>query len=182
MKITPLDIQQQQFTVRFRGFDTQEVDTFLESVANELEEQIKKNNDLREDLERKEARIWEYQNMEKTLKETLLMAQATAEEMRKNAQSAAEDLRATAQREAALAISRAREQAEKVMAETNAWLTRIQAEYNDLKRRKTIVEQELRSLLETNLKLLDASTTKHVAEPEDENIAADSGLFKPSTP
>ena len=71
MKITPLDIQQQQFTVRFRGFDTQEVDSFLETVANELEEQIKKNTELREDLERKETRIWEYQNMEKTLKETL---------------------------------------------------------------------------------------------------------------
>ncbi len=74
MKITPMDIQQQQFTVRFRGFDIQEVDSFLETVANELEELIKKNNELKEELERKEARIWEYQNMEKTLKETLMLS------------------------------------------------------------------------------------------------------------
>ena len=29
MKLTPLDIQQQQFKVRFRGFDVREVDRFL---------------------------------------------------------------------------------------------------------------------------------------------------------
>ena len=82
-------------------------------MANELEEQIKKKTELREDLERKETRIWEYQNMEKTLKETLMVAQATSEEMKRNSQKAAEDLQASAQREAILTISRAREQAEK---------------------------------------------------------------------
>ena len=34
MKLTPLDIQQQQFKVRFRGFDVREVDRFLEQVAD----------------------------------------------------------------------------------------------------------------------------------------------------
>ena len=138
MKITPLDIQQQQFTVRFRGFDIQEVDSFLETVANELEEQIKKNTELREELERKEARIWEYQNMEKTLKETLMVAQATSEEMKRNSQKAAEDLKASAQREATLTISQAREQAEKIIGETNANLAKTEAAISDLKRKKIL--------------------------------------------
>ena len=34
MKLTPLDIQQQQFKVRFRGFDVREVDRFLEQTAD----------------------------------------------------------------------------------------------------------------------------------------------------
>ena len=43
MKITPLDIRQQQFTVRFRGFDAEEVDTFLEMIADEYEELMRRN-------------------------------------------------------------------------------------------------------------------------------------------
>lgn len=166
MKITPLDIQQQQFTIRFRGYDTQDVDSFLESVANALEEQIKKHNELKEELERKEERIWEYQNMEKALKETLMMAQATSEEMKKNAQKMAEDLRATAQKEAEITITRAKQQAEKIMEETNAQFAKIKAEFNEVKRKKIILEQELRSLLETHLRLLEA-TSENPASPLD---------------
>jgi cell division initiation protein len=167
MKLTPLDIQQQQFSVRFRGFDTHEVDAFLETVANEFEELIKTNRELKEELERKEARILEYQNMEKTLKETLLMAQATSEEMRKMAQKAAEEIKANAQKEAAFTLSRTREQAEKIIAETNVRLAKIQEEINELKRKKIIIKQELRSLLETHLRLLDAIPEKEFREAEE---------------
>jgi len=167
MKLTPLDIQQQQFSVRFRGFDAQEVDTFLETVANELEDLMKTNRTLREELERKEARIGEYQNMEKTLKETLLMAQATSEEMKKLAHKTAEEIKVNAQKEAALMVSRTREQSEKIIAETNARLAKVQEELDEVKRKKTILNQELRSLLETHLRLLESSSEKEAREPEE---------------
>jgi len=167
MKLTPLDIQQQQFSVRFRGFDTNEVDTFLETVASELEDLLKINKELREELERKEARIGEYQNMERTLKETLLMAQATSEEMKKNAQKAIEELKANTQKEATYIIAHAREQAEKMIAETNSRLVKIQDEVNELKRKKIIFKQELRSLLETHLKLFESSFEKEIREPDE---------------
>lgn len=38
MRITPLDIQQKQFKVKLRGFDMEEVYSFLELVREELEE------------------------------------------------------------------------------------------------------------------------------------------------
>ena len=169
MKLTPLDIQQQQFSVRFRGFDANEVDAFLETVANELEDLLKMNKELRGELERKEARIGEYQNMEKTLKETLLMAQTTSEEMKKNAQKAIEELKANTQKEATFIIAHAREQAEKMIAETNSRLIKIQEEVNELKRKKIILRQELRSLLETHLRLLESSSEKEVREPEEKS-------------
>ena len=166
MKITPLDIQQQQFTIRFRGYDTQEVDSFLESAATALEEQIKRSNELKEELERKEERIWEYQNMEKTLKETLLMAQATSEEMKKNAQKMADDVRANAEKEGELTISHAKQQAEKIIEEVNSRFVKLQAEYSEIKRKKVVLEQDLRTVLETHLKLLDVATEKTASSPE----------------
>jgi cell division initiation protein len=166
VKITPLDIQQQQFTIRFRGYDTQEVDSFLESVATALEEQIKRSNELKEELERKEERIWEYQNMEKTLKEMLLMAQATSEEMKKNAQKMADDVRANAEKEAELTISHAKQQAEKIIEEVNSRFVKLQAEYSEIRRKKVVLEQDLRTVLETHLKLLDAATEKNASSSE----------------
>ena len=48
MRITPMDIRQQQFTVRmFRGFDAQEVDTFLEDLADDYETLLKENSSSR---------------------------------------------------------------------------------------------------------------------------------------
>ena len=52
MRITPMDIRQQQFTVRmFRGFDVQEVDTFLEDLADDYEAMLKENTLLKEQLQ-----------------------------------------------------------------------------------------------------------------------------------
>ena len=63
MRITPMDIRQQQFTVKmFRGFDTQEVDTFLEDLASET-----------------------VAAREKVLQETLMTTQRLVEEMKENA-------------------------------------------------------------------------------------------------
>jgi cell division initiation protein len=53
MKITPLDIQQQQFRVKFRGFDMVEVDNFLDQVANEFEELLRENNRVKEETARR---------------------------------------------------------------------------------------------------------------------------------
>jgi cell division initiation protein len=105
--------------------------------------------------------------MEKTLKETLLMAQATSEEMKKNAQKAIEELKATTQKEATFIIARTREQAEKMIAETNSRLVKIQEEVNELKRKKILLKQELRFLLETHLRLLESSSEKETREPEE---------------
>ena len=135
MKLSPLDIQQQKFTVKFRGYDVDEVETFLEAVAQEAEEYITKVNELNEELERKNERIWEYQNMEKTLKETLMIAQAASEEVKHNAQKAAEDIREHAQRDAESTIEEAKRQAARILEESNAELARILAELSAIRER-----------------------------------------------
>ena len=51
MRISPLDIRQQQFSVRwFRGFDIHEVDAFLDDVAEDYETVLKENAQLKEQV------------------------------------------------------------------------------------------------------------------------------------
>ncbi|MDA8088036.1 MAG: DivIVA domain-containing protein, partial [Nitrospiraceae bacterium] len=75
MRITPLDIQQKQFPVKFRGFEMDEVYAFLELVREEMEELLRENSSLKETISRLDSQMKDYKNMESSLKDTLMTAQ-----------------------------------------------------------------------------------------------------------
>ncbi len=145
MKITPLDIQQQQFRVRFRGFDMVEVDNFLDLLANEFEELIKENNQLREEDRRKLARINELEAEEKELRDLLLSAKKITEEMRNNAH-----------REGELIIEEAKARARKIIENAQAQALQIEADIVNLKKLRSQLEASLRATLEMHLRLLES--------------------------
>jgi cell division initiation protein len=90
MRITPLDIQQKTFPTKFRGFDMEEVDSFLEVIREELEELLRENASVKEQLSRADSQLNEYNNMNATLRETLIReAETRADEIVKAAQERA---------------------------------------------------------------------------------------------
>src|SRR5213078_4279204 len=83
MRLSPLDIRQQQFTVRMlRGLDPQEVEAFLEDVAEEYEQLLKENVTLREQLGVHEERARRVNEVERMLTETLVTTQKLTDEMK----------------------------------------------------------------------------------------------------
>ncbi len=117
MRITPMDIRQQQFTVRmFRGFDVQEVDTFLEDLAGDYEAMLKENTLLKEHLQAAEERTRGLEQRERMLQETLVTTQRMVEEMKDNAR-----------REAQLVIKEAEMQGEKTIEAARTAEAAIQA-------------------------------------------------------
>lgn len=81
MKLTPLDIHHKEFRHALRGYSEEEVDAFLDSVADEFERLFKENIDLNEKLEAANERVRGYQAMEATLNNTLVTAQRAAEDI-----------------------------------------------------------------------------------------------------
>lgn len=144
MKITPLDIQQQQFKGKvFGGLDPEEVDTFLQLVSREMEDLVRENAQLREQEKKQAADMEEFAQREKSLRETMLAAQRITEEMKANAQ-----------KEATLVISEAQVKAEKIVAEAERRLAQLQAEIQDMRRQKLQFETSFRSLLDSYLRQL----------------------------
>ena len=144
MKITPLDIQQQQFRVRFRGFDMVEVDNFLDLLANEFEELLKEINQLREEDRRKSARMKELEASEKEVRDTLVSVQKITEEMKSNAR-----------REGELVIEEARMSARKIVESAQAQALQVEVGINQLKRQKAQFEASLRATIEMHRKLME---------------------------
>ena len=156
MKITPLDIRQKQFPRRFRGLDPREVRGFLELVVADLEELVRENMQLKDDLKKRAQRIDEYREQEKTLQETMIAAQ-----------QASDDIRDSAKRQAEIAISEAELQAERIVQGAHTRLVQILDEIAELKRQRAQFEAGVRSLVEAELKLLEvfqSQTGPHVAK------------------
>ncbi|MGH7278164.1 MAG: DivIVA domain-containing protein [Candidatus Rokuibacteriota bacterium] len=144
MRISPLDVRQQQFTVRmFRGFDPQEVDAFLEDVAEDYESVLKENALLKEQLETLEERTRGMNDREKVLHDTLVTTQRLTEEMKE-----------AGKREAALHVRDAELRGEKVMEAARAEESKVRSEMAALKRTRRQLFEEIRATLETYHRLV----------------------------
>jgi cell division initiation protein len=148
MKLTPLDIHHKEFTHALRGYNEAEVDAFLDQVADELERLFKENIDLSERNEMLEGKVRDYQDMERTLHNTLLSAQRSADEMMQKSQREAEVVLKDAEVKAKEVIHNALTAKQKATAD----LGRIkQAEEEYRATFKALLERHLRGLAEVPL-------------------------------
>ena len=83
--LTPIDIQRQDFEVKLRGYNAEEVDDCLDLVGKDYEKLYRENTELKEALKQKTEALEQYKNMEATLQQSIVLAQTAAEDIRKNA-------------------------------------------------------------------------------------------------
>ncbi len=149
MRISALDIRQQQFTVRmFRGLDPQEVEAFLEDVAEDYESVVKENGLLKEQLAALEERSRNITEHERTLQDTLVTTHRLTEEMKQ-----------AAKREADMIVRDAELRAEKLAEESRGEEARLKLEVQSLKRMRRQVLEELRTTLARYDRLLTSEQT-----------------------
>jgi cell division initiation protein len=113
MKISPMDLQRQTFAPRWRGYDTAEVRTYLNIVAEEIAALQRERDGLEQEVQSLRALVDEHRQRETILKNTLLTAQRLSEEMkeaaRKQSESVVKEAEMQADRLLELAQSRAQE-------------------------------------------------------------------------
>jgi len=138
MRIGPQDIRQQQFTVKLvRGFDPQEVDAFLEDVAEDYESVLKEAALLKEQLAVLEERSRGINDLERTLQDTLVTAQRLSEE-----------IKSSAKREAQLVLQEAELRSEKMLEEARSEEARLRTDLDTLKRLRRQVVEDFRSTVD----------------------------------
>src|SRR2546425_11376558 len=146
MRISPLDIRQQQFTVKWlRGFDIHEVDAFLDDVAEDYEAALKENAQLKEQVGTFEERARGLAERERALQDTLVTTHRLGDEMK-----------ATARREADLLTREAELRSEKIIEEGHAEEARIRSESQTLRRLRRQLIEDFRSTLESYYRMMSA--------------------------
>jgi cell division initiation protein len=147
MRISPIDIQQQQFKSRPFGYEKAGVDQFLEVIAEELERLMRKNHDLQEELARTKAMLTEMRDREETLKATLLTTQKVTD-----------SLKSTARREVDVMMAEAEIKAERLLHNAEERRLQLIEEIQEIKRQKIDFEVSLRGLLEKHIRMLDLNS------------------------
>jgi cell division initiation protein len=154
MRLSPLDIRQQQFTVRmFRGFDPQEVDAFLEDVAEDYEAALRETALLKEQLGALEERSRGLAEREKALQDTLLTTQKLAEDMKE-----------AARRESQLLVREAELRGEKMLEEVRSEEASTRADIKGLRRIQRQLVEDLRSTLERYHRLISSDILPEAGE------------------
>lgn len=146
MNFSPLDIQQQRFRVRFRGFDIREVDRFLEDLAEALNALQSENKAVKEELRRLKLENQGFKEREETFKRAMLNSQKVMEQMRENARKSAEVIMADAEVKAEKTLNRAHNR-----------LSQLYEDIAELKRQRLQIEVQIRSVIEAHGKLLELS-------------------------
>ena len=131
--ITPLDMRQARFASALRGFDKNDVTTFLQEAAQGFDEALRENERLRIEIARLQTSLNHFRQLEENLKSTI-----------QSAQRMADDMRDKAEREATRIISDADERVELMMQKAQARTEDIEREIDGLriKRREAEVSVE----------------------------------------
>ncbi len=148
MTITPNEIADRKFTVRFKGYDRQEVNSFLEEVANVLADLIKDRNELRDDVLALEKRISKLKDQEAEFRKALTAAHQLAG-----------DMKANAEKEAEIIIQRAMSDAERIVAEAHQEAINLEGRLRQLRMLQREAVEKIRSSMEGFLRILDDEMT-----------------------
>ncbi len=152
MKLTPLEIKKQEFKRAMRGYDPDEVRSFLDMVADNYEEMQLQIGELKKQLDLLHNDLENYVRNEKTLKATMVNMQKTLEQSRSNSQ-----------REAELVIKEAEMKAAEIREKAKNDVDRAKDEIRLLRSQKESLVKRLRHLLSSHLELIDML---EIEEPE----------------
>jgi len=144
MRITPLDIQQMVFKVNFRGYDKEEVNRFLEELAQTVESLNRDYAVQREKIIFLEQQLAELKRTEATLSNTLLSAQTLAEDVKQNAQ-----------READLVVKEAELKAGELIRQARVELTDTQRDLSSIQKQRLLMVERLRASLRMFERMLE---------------------------
>jgi cell division initiation protein len=144
MRISPLLIKKQEFTRTLRGFDVEEVQAFLDKLANDVELLIRENEMLTNDVEILNERVEEFQKIEKNLQDTLLKAQDSS--------SKAMD---STKKQTGLMIKEAEIKATQIVEKARKDANELRDAVSKLKEEKDLIVAKLKAIVSTQAQLLE---------------------------
>lgn len=145
MTISKIDLLNRKFAKKLWGYAPEEVDQLMAEVAEMLGAVAEERKNLVKKVKRMESSVEEFRQRDETLRDTLMSTQKMVD-----------DIKGGAQREAQLILDEARAKAEGMVQQGHNRLAQLYEDIENLKRQRSQFEIQLRGLLETHLRIIDA--------------------------
>jgi cell division initiation protein len=143
MNYTPNDLDNIKFKKNFMGYNEDQVNEVLDSIIQDYELYIKENIELKDRISVLNEGIQHYKNIEESLQNTLIVAQQTGEEIKKNSYEKADNI-----------VKEAEIKAQKIINDANQEVIKIRFEYEEMKKRLHLFKTKSETLLLSQLELL----------------------------
>ena len=142
--ITPLDIQNKEFKKTFLGYKAKSIDDFLDEILEDYERVYKENIELKDKVAILTDQIRQFNTLQETLKNTLIIAQITADEVTTSARSKAN-----------LIVEEAELNGKIILDNVKEDVRRINNEYDQLKKELFLFKTRYRAFIQSQLFTVD---------------------------
>jgi cell division initiation protein len=159
MKLSPLLIKKQEFEKSLRGYNVDEVQTFLDKISSEMEDLINENEALDQEVEKLNKKVTEYQQIEKDLQDTLL----------KNQETVAQALE-SAKKQSALIVKEAEIKASRIIQNAENIASEMRNAVIALREEKNLIISRLKAIVSTQSNLLEGKIKNAGEEPKKPKI------------
>ncbi len=176
MALTPLDIQNKDFSTKMRGYNQDDVDDFLDQVTRDYEDALQKNRELEKSLKHAEEKLQYFNELKDALNQSIIVAQDTADKVKSSANKESEMIITSADNQAKETLVEAERKSNAMIADAEAKSTQILAEAierarqlagetEDLKKKTRVFHQRLSLMLETKLEQVKSEEWKEILKP-----------------
>ena len=142
--LTPIDIQSRTFSKATFGYNKEEVEDFLDEVYSSFEKLYRENIEYKDKIGILNDALKNYKSMEDALKNTLMFAQNTAEDVKKSAKEKAE-----------ITIAEAKSHAENLVREADAKVFEAERKLSEVKNQISVYKAQFESIIEAQKKMLE---------------------------
>ena len=176
MALTPLDIQNKDFSTKMRGYNQDDVDDFLDQVTRDYKDALQKNRELEKSLKHAEEKLQYFNELKDALNQSIIVAQDTADKVKSSANKESEMIITSADNQAKETLVEAERKSNAMIADAEAKSTQILAEAierarqlagetEDLKKKTRVFHQRLSLMLETQLEQVKSEEWEEILKP-----------------
>ena len=178
MPITSLEIKDKTFSTRFRGFDPEEVDEFLDIVVRDYEDLVRSNHDKDLHIKSLEDRLSYFDEMKDSLSQSVLIAQDTAERVKQAASERSNNIIHQAEQDAHRLLEEAKYKANEILRQAADNAKKVAVETEELKNKSRVFHQRLKSTIESQLAIVESSDWEDILRPTATYLQTSDEAFK----
>lgn len=178
MPITSLEIKDKTFSTRFRGFDPEEVDEFLDIVVRDYEDLVRSNHDKDLHIKSLEERLSYFDEMKDSLSQSVLIAQDTAERVKQTAHDRSNNIIHQAEQDAHRLLEEAKYKANEILRQATDNAKKVAVETEELKNKSRVFHQRLKSTIESQLAIVESSDWEDILRPTATYLQTSDEAFK----
>ncbi|MBF8970388.1 DivIVA domain-containing protein [Streptococcus sp. NLN76] len=178
MAVTAQDIRNKTFATKFRGYDVEEVDDFLEILMREFEDLTRQLVAKDEQVRNLEERLLYFDEMKDSLSQSVLIAQDAAEKVKQTASDESNNIIRQAEQDSQRLLDDAKFKANEILRQATDNAKKVAVETEELKNKTRIFHQQIRSAVESQLSVITSPEWENILQPTASYVQTSDEAFR----